>query len=382
MKSQLNQIKGRIQIVINAIKALGDQLTKVEIDKEKIGEQYIPVINDAKQTLLLAIQKETSEQLPEIKRFDDVLILRDRANRLLNRLGDTSGSHSRVIHSFFGKYAKILKFQLGFLDKEIKNLNEIINRYTEKTSSFAECSASMSKITAALKESNELARKGEETRNELNVLKAKEAELAKKINDTRNSESFSRYKIDKEELGKVKKDAERVLLEIDAAFSRISRPLSKYTYEVGLDKESNNLVQSVMEDPSKLIHDAKTEQLVEILKKVREAVQQGKIVVKNPSKDIENINSLMTNMQQYIDAYKGHYAKMQDLNAKTSLMDAQLDRLQKEHESIRSDLVQKESFLNDYTKKLEQTKSSISSELNSITERIVKATGSRITVKI
>jgi len=382
MKVQLNQSKSKVQIVINSIKVLGDELTKVEIDKEKVAEQYLPVINDAKKTLLVAIQKETSEQLPEIRSFDDVLILRERASRLLNRLGDTSGSHRRVIHSFFGKYAKVLKFQLGLLSKEVKHLNELIERYTENTSSLSECSASISKINGAFKESNELTRKSEETRNDFKALKAKEAELVKKIDDMRSTESFGEYKIDKEELAKVKKDAERVLSEIDAAFSRISRPLSKYTYEVGLDKESNYLVQSVMEDPLKLIHDAKEEQLIEILKKVKETVQQGKIVVKNPDKDIENISALITNMHQYIDAYKGYYTRMQALNVKTSSIDADLDRLYRELEWTRSDVSQKESFLNDYTQKLGQTKSTISSELNSITEHIDRATGSRVKIKI
>jgi len=381
-KPQLNQIKSRVQIVINSIKVLGDGLKKVEIDTEKVAEQYLPVINDAKKTILVAIQKETSEQLPEIKSFDDVLILRDRANRLLNRLGDTSGSHRRIIHSFFGKYAKVLKFQLGLLNKEIKHLNELIERYTEKTSSLSECNASVSKITMALEESGDLARKREEARNEFNVLKEREAKLLSKIDAMQHMESFSEYKMDKEELARVRKDAEGVLSEIDVAFSKISRPVSKYTYEVGLDKESNYIIQSVMEDPLKLIYDAKAEQLIEILKKVREAVQQGKVVVKNPDKDIENIDTIITNMHQYIDTYKRYYAKMQDLNAKTSPVDAELDRLHKELERVRSDAAQKESFLNDYTKKLEQTKSTISSELNRITERIDSAIGSRIKVKI
>jgi len=381
-KPQLNQIKSRVQIVINSIKVLGDGLKKVEIDTEKVAEQYLPVINDAKKTILVAIQKETSEQLPEIKSFDDVLILRDRANRLLNRLGDTSGSHRRIIHSFFGKYAKVLKFQLGLLNKEIKHLNELIERYTEKISSLSECNASVSKITMALEESSDLARKREEARNEFNVLKEREAKLLSKIDAMKHMESFNEYKMDKEELARVKKDAEGVLSEIDVAFSKISRPVSKYTYEVGLDKESNYIIQSVMEDPLKLIYDAKAEQLIEILKKVREAVQQGKVVVKNPDKDIENIDTIITNMHQYIDTYKRYYAKMQDLNAKTSPVDAELDRLHKELERVRSDAAQKESFLNDYTKKLEQTKSTISSELNRITERIDSAIGSRIKVKI
>jgi len=382
IKSELNQYRNGVQIIINSIKALGEELRKVEISTEHVAEQYLPVINGAKETLLVAIQKETSEELPEIKSFDDVLTLRERANRLLNRLGDTSGSHRRVIHNFFGKHSKVLKFQLGLLDKEVKRLNEIIDGYKEKTSALSECSASISKISAALKESSELAWKSEETKNELKALKAKEAELVKRVDDLKNTESFATYKLDVEELARVKKDAESVLSEINAAFSRISRPLNKYTYEVGLDKESSYLVQSVMEDPLKLVQDAKVEHLTGVINKVKEAIRQNKIVVKNPEKDMENMSALIANMQQYIDAYKVHYAKMQALVAKTSPIDTELDKLRSELERNRGDVAQKESFLNDYAEKVEHAKSTISSELNSITERIDGATGSRIKVTI
>jgi len=104
--------------------------------------------------------------------------------------------------------------------------------------------------------------------------------------------------------------------------------------------------------------------------------------VKNPEKDIENISTLISNMHQYIDTYKEHYARIQVLNAKTSSIDADLDRLHTELERIRTDVAQNESFLNDYTQKLKQTKSAINSELDSIIERIDKATGSRIKVTI
>jgi chromosome segregation ATPase len=233
-----------------------------------------------------------------------------------------------------------------------------------------------------LKESAELTRKSEETRNELVTLTAREAELVRKIDSMHNMESFGQYKKDKEELAKVRNAAESVLSEINAAFQRISRPLSKYTYEVGLDKESNYLVQSVMEDSSKLVHDTKVEHLIEILNKVKGAVQQGKISVKNPDKDIENINVLTANVHQYIDAYKGHYDRIQTLNAKTSPIDAELDRLRGALEQIKSDARQKEAFLNDYTKKVEHARSTINSELSGITERIDGATGSRIKVTI
>jgi altronate dehydratase len=159
IKPQANHFRDKFQIIINSIKTLGKQLSDAEIKQDEVAQQYMPVINDAKSTILSAIQKETSDQVQEIRTFEDVLALRDRAKGLLNRLGETGGSHSRTMHSFFGKYAKVLKLELGLLDKEMKRLNELIDDYTEKTTSFMDCQESMARISSAISTEKEFAEK-------------------------------------------------------------------------------------------------------------------------------------------------------------------------------------------------------------------------------
>jgi len=382
IKPQLNLIKGKVQIIMNSLKVVGDELNKAEIKQDQVSQQYISVINDAKSTLLTAIRKETTEQLPEIRNFDDAINLRDRAKSFLNRLGDTSGSHRRTIHTFFGKYSKVLKFELGLLNKEVKHLNEMIDQHSETRSSLSECRESITRVSIALRENKEFAKRSEETKNELDTLKSRESELVRKIEELKNTEGFDEYKRSKKELERVNHETSRLLSEIDAAFSRISRPLSKYAYEVGLDKESNYLMQSIMENPLNLIQNAKVDQIIEILTKVRETVQKGRITVKNPDKDIENINGLISNLHAYIDEYKKHDSKIQELSSKTSVIDNELDKIHAELGRVRSDIAQKESLLNDYRQKVEQTRSAINNEIKSITERIDRTIGSKVKIVI
>ncbi|MFQ5969397.1 MAG: hypothetical protein ACE5J2_02740 [Nitrososphaerales archaeon] len=382
LKPEVNQIKSKVQIIMNAIKVVGDDLNKAEIRQDEVSQKFSSVINDAKSTLLTAIAKETTEQLPEISNFDDAMDLRDRAKSLLNRLGDTSGSHRRTIHMFFGKYSKVLKFELGLLNREVKHLNELIDRYIEMTSSLSECEESIMRISIASRENKEFAKKGEETKNELDMLKSMELEVVKKIDELKNTERFYEYKRNKKEVERVNNETSRILSEIDAAFSRISRPLSKFAYEVGLDKESNYLMQSVMENPLNLIQNAKEDQIIEILTKVREKVQQGRITVKNPSKDIENINGLVSNLHAYVDEYKKHDSKVQELSSKTSIVDKELDKIHTELDRVRSDITQKESALNDYRQKVEHTRSTINREIKRITERIDRTMGSKVRIVI
>jgi len=382
IKPQAIQFRGKFQTIINSIKILGKQLDEAEIKEGEVAQQYIPVINDAKSTILTAIQKETSDQLHEINTFDDVLALRDRAKSLLNRLGETGGSHSRTIHSFFGKHAKVLKLELGLLNKEIKRLNELIDRYTEETASITDCRESMTRISYALGIQNEFVQKQREIREELESLRPQETELVKKIEDFKNTEEFNMYMKSKEELTNVKNAVSNVLSDLNGSFSRISRPLSKYTYEIGLDKESNYLMQSVMENPVNLMRDSRADQVIEVLKKVIGAIQKGRITTKNPEKDVENINGLITNLHDYVKRYKEYDSSIRELQDKTSIVNSKLEIMNNGLRRIRDDIQQKESYLNDYGKKISNAKSTMNDELKKISERIERATGSRIRIVV
>lgn len=382
MQPQAIQFRSKFQTILNSIKILAKQLDETEIDENEVAQQYIPVINDAKSTILSTIQKETSDQLHEINTFDDVLVLRDRIQSLLNKLGGTGGSHSRTIHSFFGKQAKILKVELGFLDKEIKRLNELIDHYNESIASITDCGESMTRISYAQEIQNEYMQKQRETRKELESLRTQETDLVKNIDDFKNTEEFNVCTKSKKELADVNNILNNVLVDLNGYFSRISRPLSKYTYEIGLDKESNYLMQSIIMNPVNLMHDSRADQVIEVLKKVMHGIQKGRIKTKNPEKDVENINGLITNLHNYVKRYKEYDSLIIELQNKTSIVDNKLEVINEELRRIRDSTQQKESYLNGCDTKLSNAESTINEELEKISQGIERTTGSRVKIVI
>jgi DNA repair exonuclease SbcCD ATPase subunit len=380
IEPQANQFRDKFQMIINSIKALGKQLADVKIREEDVAQQFIPLLNDAKNTILGAIQKETSADLQEIKTFDDVLLLGDRAKGLLNRLGETGGSHSRTMHSFFGKYAKVLKFQLSLVDKEMKGLNELIDRCTAKTASLTDCKAAVAKVRSALSAEDEFAQKCKELGDAVQPQRSRENEIRSKIEEFRATEEFAIYTKNKEDLRKVNEELRAVLLDLSAAFSRISRPLSKYTYEIGLDKESNNLIQSVLEDPVNLMSESRILQAAEVLNKVKDAMQKGRIATKNPEKDIENIDALLANLHDYVMRYNTYQTGRKELQEKTSAVHSKLQAMYDQLKKITDDIQQKESHLNEYNERVIATKSTVEQELKKISDRIEEITGTRIRI--
>lgn len=382
IKPQAISFRNKFQLIINSIKMVGKQLGETQIKEDQVAQQFIPVINDAKNTLLTTIHRETSDKLMEINTFEDLLALRDRAKSLLTRLGETGGSHSRTIHSFFAKYAKVLKFELGILDKEMKRINELIDDYNEKTSTFGDCRQRIAKVSSALNVEKEFLMKQNEIRDELGSLTNKKAELERKIEDYKRTERYNQYLKDKEVMERAGNAITNILSELNAAFSRISRPLSKYSYELGLDKESNILMQSVMESPANIMADDKANNIMEILNKVKDAMQKGRIVTKNPERDVENINTLANNLHDYVKQYKDYHSNMQELRNKTSVIDNELERMYEELRKIRDYMQHKESSLNDYNQQVTNAKVTIKDELKKIAEIIENATMNKVTITI
>ncbi len=186
----------------------------------------------------------------------------------------------------------------------------------------------------------------------------------------------------REELNNVKNTVSDILSDVNADFSRISRPLSKYTYEVGLDKDSNYLMQSILENPVNLMHDSKVEQVIEVLNKVIEGMQKGRITTKNPEKDVDNMNGLISNLPEYVKRYKEYDSSVRELQSKTTVVNNKLEDMSDELRRIRDDIQQKEFYLNDYYKTVTSVKSTMNNELRKISETIERATGSRIKIVV
>ena len=376
------QFMDKFQIIINSIKTLGEQLDEEQIKEDEVAQQFIPVINDAKNTIVTAIKRETSTDLQEIITFEDVLTLKERAKGLLNRLGETGGSHRRTIHSFFGKHAKVLKVELGLLDKGMKQFNVLIDDYTEKSTLFKDSKVSMVRISESIRIENESLKKRGEISDELEWLRSQNTELTKKVQDNENTGEFKIFMKSQDELINVKNAVNNILSEVNSSFSRISRPLGKYTYEVGLDKESKSLMQSIMENPVNLMYDSKINQVIEVLNKVKDGMKKGKISTKNPDKDIENLNGLLDNLQHYVKQFEVYDNKVNELQDKTLGVKTKLELMDNESKRIRYEIQQKESNMIYCDEEIDNARSTINDELKKISERIERAVGSRIRVVI
>src|SRR3989304_6519390 len=105
-----------------------DNLHVDDIDKHL----EILVVRGKKQ-VIDTIKKENSEKLPDIKSYDDVLVLTELLTQRLKRIGDVLGRQSRVIHIFAKKYAIKLKDYLAALNSDRNEMQTMMDMHTKLT---------------------------------------------------------------------------------------------------------------------------------------------------------------------------------------------------------------------------------------------------------
>src|SRR5689334_2070623 len=149
---------------------------------------------------------------------------------MLKRIGDTLGINSRVMHVFARKYADKLKEDLAEMAKNKRFLQTLVDEHTNfevASKNIVDSIEEFKKLKSEIEGKNhrliELQKEIENHKNAINDLN----------NDIQNLKSTKEY----HEFLNIKKDMESLMPEkntvkneIDLQFSKISRPLGKYSY--------------------------------------------------------------------------------------------------------------------------------------------------------
>ena len=87
--------------------------------------------------------------------------------------------------------------------------------------------------------------------------------------------------------------------EIDAQFTKISRPLSRYEYVSSLDKEQKRLLSLLINDPFSALTEKNKDSIIIIFENIKKGILSGSISVK----DVEKSKSYLAETQELVDDF-------------------------------------------------------------------------------
>jgi len=319
--SEIKHLRNSTEPLIDDLMRIGNVLEKDNLNVDDIDRHLATIVIRGKKQVIDVIKKDVVH-LPEISSIDDAIKLNFSLNKILKKLGDVLGRQTRVIHIFAKKYANQLKGNLELMNKNHYDLRELLKNYDSAKSTSDEIIDSINQIKTLRETQLEKNQKIGNANQNTKSLDEKITSIQNSIEEIKSSDNYKKYIDLKKTLDVFIAQKSKIKNDIDAQFTKISRPLSRYEYGSSLDKEQKNLLTKLIKNPFDVLLPQNKDSIIMILENVRRGISSGSISVKDIDKSLSQITETEETLdgfvKQILEYLEKHEKMKNDLNSLNS----------------------------------------------------------------
>jgi hypothetical protein len=299
------------QSLENSLLTVGRLAEEMENEKVKVEEEkFKPTVESSRKILVSSLKKEVSSDFPTPNSISEAKKFQERLQSLMERFGDVSGSHSKVLTTFMKKHTGKIKGEFDSISSLEKRTNKIMEYFEEDRRPVADCIKVLTKtsqmVDSVRRQEGELQKVEDET----SRLEAETQDIARKLDDVERSSDFDSASKTLQEIKLVQEEEQEFHKYLGDLFSPVSRALAKYSY--GTSKSTSSRLQILMKTPWKIFEQPKEEkmnfgQLQEsqsgdldsyksLLAEVYKAVSTGKITLKDSDKTVKHFEQIVESL--------------------------------------------------------------------------------------
>ncbi len=350
--SEIKLLRKNTAPLIDELTNIGKVLEKDDLNVDDIDKHLAIIVVRGKKQVIDVIKKGVTS-IPDISSINDAQKLDSSLNQILKKVGDVLGRQTRVIHIFAKKYAAQLKHNLEVMNKNHSEIHQILNNF-EKTQSTSEQISTLLEQIKSLKETrNKNEKKIHEIKENAISLEVKISSIENSIKEIKSSENYKKYLELKKTLDDFSKQRLKIKNEIDAQFTKISRPLSRYEYASSLDKDQQSILSQLNTDPFKILLPKNKDSIIMILENIRKAVSSESISVKDVGKTLSQITETEETLDGFLKQVEEYYKKYESMENDLKYLKP------KDLVSFEHDLEKNMSFKEDALAKLDSTENDI-----------------------
>ena len=366
-------------MIIELIK-IGNVLEHDDLKIDDIDKHLAIIVVRGKKQVIDVIKKGVTP-LPEVSSIDDAIKLNSTLNQILKKIGDVLGRQTRVIHIFAKKYASQLKENLEIMNSNHSEICKLLKNYDSTKSRSMEILDILNQINTSSKIRLDETNKINDVNQNIVSIDKTISSLEDSIKQIKSSDEYKKYLNLKNNFESFSTQKSKIKNEIDAQFTKISRPLSRYEYGSSLDKDQKKLLTELIKNPINVISPQNMESIIIILENVRKGIVSGSISVKDTEKSLSQITETE-------ESLVGFEKKISEYLEKNSAIASDLKSLRsKELDSFENVLEKNISSKNDLQLKLktiqddiEDINSSIPNLILDIEEKLRYFSNTRYTV--
>jgi hypothetical protein len=299
------------QALENTLLTIGKLAEEMENEKVKVeDEKFKPSVESSRKILVSSLKKESSSDFLAPASIQEARIFQARLQSLVDRFGDVSGSHSKLLTTFMKKHTGKVKGEFDTISSLEKRTSKIIDSFEEDRLPVTECITVLGKTSQLADSIQQQEYDIKRLKDEISRLEAEDQDLNKKLVGLEKSSDFeSNVKIIKE-IRLAQEEEMEFHKYLSDLFSHVIRALTKYSY--GMSKGTTSKLQILTDTPWKIFQGASErrdevdhgnqysevhlDSYKSLLIEVQKAVSSGKITLKDSGKTIKYFDLIIDSL--------------------------------------------------------------------------------------
>ena len=319
-------------LIFQHINSTAEDLKNEEIEVEE--EKLAPLVKNTKNTIVRALKRESSNILAIPRNFDEFVKFKESLDASINRFGEVTSSHSRIVNTFMKKHANSLRGDLKKISDISEKLRDEFQELSVEKNIIEDCRSNLSTLKDNLDQKHK-SEKDIQTINS-NFMKIDE-EIKRKeneISDLKASSDYSKalkYLQEKEQIDNEKKF---LIEKLNRISSHLTKAANKYSY--GLTKTTIDKIDTIVNKPSEIAYKSDISEYLNLVKEMKDSVMSNKIILKDASKIMQYFDKLVDELPNFKNEILKLDTKIEKLKEKDKV--TILDKIRQKEEERRREL--------------------------------------------
>jgi len=378
--TEIKMLRDQTSPLIKELASIAHSLENDDLKVDDIDKHLRIIVVRGKKQVIDVIKKDATD-LPEVSSFDDIINMNNVLNHKLKKIGDVLGRQTRVIHIFAKKYAVKLKEILAEMNSNINEIQKLIKNSQDTKSASNEITELLDKIKKLENDSITKNQRMSETQNMLDSVRDKIKDLEISIEKIKSGKKYAEFLKLNQSLSSFNDTKNRIKNEIDAQFTKISRPLSRYEYASSLDKELKSLLSQLIKEPYNALTQKNKDSIIVIFESVRKGISSGSISVKDVEKSTSYLRETEELLGEFIKKINNFVEKKQEIQSKIVEFDnSELSTLQKNLEKATTQKQDNGSKISSFKKDIDENHENIPKIISEIENKLKRFSNTDYTI--
>lgn len=349
---------------------------------DDVDKNLSVIVKRGKSAIVSTIKKETGSTLTNATKYDQAVLLNLEISQMLKKMGDVLGQNSRIIHIFAKKYADNLKEEIAKVAKSRNQLQSSINaieNFRVESKIIADLGQKITEQRISIAQKTE---RLSQVESETKSLKDTIASLEKQIHEMKSSEGHTKFLEIKNKIDSMSSEKTDVKSTIDFQFSKISRPLGRYSYISSFEKPVRMMMDELLANPYEVISPHNKDSIVHILEAVEKSVISGSISVKDSEKSIEQVQETITKLDEFISLKEAYSKKVSALEKDLTVFDIKsLESKEHDLHKAKTDVTNMERVKKKLDEEVKDGNHTLTKNISHLESGVAKLTGYKVLLK-